>query len=462
MRLSPSPETNFMSSLTSTTPQNAPSLSDPITGNTTAVVGLQWGDEGKGKVIDLLAGSHDAVVRYNGGANAGHSIVIDGQRFALHLIPSGVFRPDTVSVIGNGVVLDPFKLIEEIEGLRERGIEVKNLAISSRAHLVLPYHKLEDAMLEDRLAARGLSIGTTKRGIGPAYSDKANRATSLRVGDLLDTDYLRGKVANLAEYKTDALRSIDPSAEAIEPKRLTDALLDAAETLTPFIEDTAYLLHGMLRKGQSLLFEGANATLLDVDHGTYPFVTSSNCSVLGIPAGTGVPGAEVKQVVGVLKAYSTRVGGGPFPTEQDNEVGDQIRRQGNEYGTTTGRPRRCGWLDLVAVRYAAMVNGCTSLSLMLLDVLSGIEELQVCTRYQIGDDPEAITGRFFPDANRLQGITPLYESLPGFHGDVTKARSFDELPAPARQYIEFIEDFVGLPISIISVGPDRSQTIRRG
>ncbi len=462
MRLSPSPETNFMSSLTSTTPQNAPSLSDPITGNTTAVVGLQWGDEGKGKVIDLLAGSHDAVVRYNGGANAGHSIVIDGQRFALHLIPSGVFRPDTVSVIGNGVVLDPFKLIEEIEGLRERGIEVKNLAISSRAHLVLPYHKLEDAMLEDRLAARGLSIGTTKRGIGPAYSDKANRATSLRVGDLLDTDYLRAKVANLAEYKTDALRSIDPSAEAIEPKRLTDALLDAAETLTPFIEDTAYLLHGMLRKGKSLLFEGANATLLDVDHGTYPFVTSSNCSVLGIPAGTGVPGAEVKQVVGVLKAYSTRVGGGPFPTEQDNEVGDQIRRQGNEYGTTTGRPRRCGWLDLVAVRYAAMVNGCTSLSLMLLDVLSGIEELQVCTRYQIGDDPEAITGRFFPDANRLAGITPLYESLPGFHGDVTKARSFDELPAPARQYIEFIEDFVGLPISIISVGPDRSQTIRRG
>ena len=451
-----------MSSLTSTTPQNAPSLSDPITGNTTAVVGLQWGDEGKGKVIDLLAGSHDAVVRYNGGANAGHSIVIDGQRFALHLIPSGVFRPDTVSVIGNGVVLDPFKLIEEIEGLRERGVEVKNLAISSRAHLVLPYHKLEDAMLEDRLAARGLSIGTTKRGIGPAYSDKANRATSLRVGDLLDTDYLRAKVANLAEYKTDALRSIDPSAEAIEPKRLTDALLDAAETLTPFIEDTAYLLHGMLRKGKSLLFEGANATLLDVDHGTYPFVTSSNCSVLGIPAGTGVPGAEVKQVVGVLKAYSTRVGGGPFPTEQDNEVGDQIRRQGNEYGTTTGRPRRCGWLDLVAVRYAAMVNGCTSLSLMLLDVLSGIEELQVCTRYQIGDDPEAITGRFFPDANRLAGITPLYESLPGFHGDVTKARSFDELPAPARQYIEFIEDFVGLPISIISVGPDRSQTIRRG
>lgn len=451
-----------MSSLTSTTPQNAPSLSDPITGNTTAVVGLQWGDEGKGKVIDLLAGSHDAVVRYNGGANAGHSIVIEGQRFALHLIPSGVFRPDTVSVIGNGVVLDPFKLIEEIEGLRERGVEVKNLAISSRAHLVLPYHKLEDAMLEDRLAARGLSIGTTKRGIGPAYSDKANRATSLRVGDLLDTDYLRGKVANLAEYKTDTLRSIDPSAEAIEPKRLTDALLDAAETLTPFIEDTAYLLHGMLRKGQSLLFEGANATLLDVDHGTYPFVTSSNCSVLGIPAGTGVPGAEVKQVVGVLKAYSTRVGGGPFPTEQDNEVGDQIRRQGNEYGTTTGRPRRCGWLDLVAVRYAAMVNGCTSLSLMLLDVLSGIEELQVCTRYQIGDDPEAITGRFFPDANRLAGITPLYESLPGFHGDVTKARSFDELPAPARQYIEFIEDFVGLPISIISVGPDRSQTIRRG
>ncbi|MFG0291762.1 MAG: adenylosuccinate synthase [Phycisphaerales bacterium JB050] len=450
-----------MNSVSTPISQNAPSLSDPITGTTTAVVGLQWGDEGKGKIIDLLANTHDAVVRYNGGANAGHSIVIDGQRFALHLIPSGVFRQETISVIGNGVVLDPFKLIEEIDGLRERGVEVKNLAISSRAHLVLPYHKLEDASLEDRLAARGLSIGTTKRGIGPAYSDKANRATALRVGDLLHPDYLRSKVSNLAEYKTDTLRSIDPSAEAIEPKRLTDALSAAAETLAPFIQDTTYLLHELLRDGKSLLFEGANATLLDVDHGTYPFVTSSNCSVLGIPSGTGVPGAQISNVVGVLKAYSTRVGGGPFPTELDNETGDQIRKQGNEYGTTTGRPRRCGWLDLVAVRYAAMVNGCTSLSLMLLDVLSGIEELKVCTRYQIGDDPDAITARFLPDANRLSEITPLYETLPGFHGDVTKATSFEELPAPARDYISFIEDFVGLPVSLVSVGPDRSQTIRR-
>jgi adenylosuccinate synthase len=451
-----------MHSVSTPISQNAPSLADPITGSTLAVVGLQWGDEGKGKVIDLLAGSHHAVVRYNGGANAGHSIVIEGQRFALHLIPSGVFRPETVSVIGNGVVIDPFKLIEEIQGLRDRGVEIRNLAISSRAHLVLPYHKLEDAALEDRLAARGLSIGTTKRGIGPAYSDKANRATSLRVGDLLDPDYLRTKVSNLAEYKTDALRSIDPSAEAIDPKRLSAALSEAAETLSPFIQDTTYLLHEMLRDGKSILFEGANATLLDVDHGTYPFVTSSNCSVLGIPAGTGVPGAQINNVVGVLKAYSTRVGGGPFPTEQDNDIGDQIRQQGNEYGTTTGRPRRCGWLDLVAVRYAAMVNGCTSLSLMLLDVLSGIEELKVCTRYQIGDDPDAITGRFLPDANRLSEVTPLYETLPGFHGDVTKAMSIEELPAPAREYIAFIEDFVGLPVSIVSVGPDRSQTIRRG
>jgi adenylosuccinate synthase len=441
--------------------EHAPNLSDPITGSTTAVVGLQWGDEGKGKVIDLLAGEHDAVVRYNGGANAGHSIVIAGQRFALHLVPSGVFRPETVSVIGNGVVLDPFKLIDEIAGLRERGIEIHNLAISSRAHLVLPYHKLEDAMLEDRLAARGLSIGTTKRGIGPAYSDKANRATSLRVGDLLDTDHLRSKVSNLAEYKTDTLRSIDPSAEAIEPKRLTEALLEASEILSPHITDTTYLLHTLLRDGKRVLFEGANATLLDVDHGTYPFVTSSNCSVLGIPSGTGVPGAEIRNVVGVLKAYSTRVGGGPFPTEQDNEIGNTIRQQGNEYGTTTGRPRRCGWLDLVAVRYAAMVNGCTALSVMLLDVLSGIEELRVCTRYQIDDESETITGRFLPDANQLQRVTPLYETLQGFHGDITKARRFEDLPVPAREYVQFIEEFVGLPVSIVSVGPDREQTIRR-
>ncbi len=441
--------------------ESVPSLSDPVTGSTTAVVGLQWGDEGKGKVIDLLAGDHHAVVRYNGGANAGHSIVIEGQRFALHLVPSGVFRPETVSVIGNGVVLDPFKLIDELNGLRERGVEIRNLAISSRAHLVLPYHKLEDAMLEDRLAARGLSIGTTKRGIGPAYSDKANRATSLRVGDLLDTDHLRSKVSNLAEYKTDALRSIDPSAEAIEPKRLSDALIEASEVLAPYITDTTYLLHSLLRDGKRILFEGANATLLDMDHGTYPFVTSSNCSVLGIPAGTGVPGAQICEVVGVLKAYSTRVGGGPFPTEQDNETGDTIRKQGNEYGTTTGRPRRCGWLDLVAVRYAAMVNGCTSLSLMLLDVLSGIEELRVCTRYQVGDDAESITGRFLPDANQLARVTPLYETLQGFHGDVTKARRFEDLPVPAREYVQFIEEFVGLPVSIISVGPDREQTIQR-
>jgi len=441
--------------------ETVPSLSDPVTGSTTAVVGLQWGDEGKGKVIDLLAGDHHAVVRYNGGANAGHSIVIEGQRFALHLVPSGVFRPETVSVIGNGVVLDPFKLIDELNGLRARGVEIRNLAISSRAHLVLPYHKLEDAMLEDRLAARGLSIGTTKRGIGPAYSDKANRATSLRVGDLLDTAHLRTKVANLAEYKTDTLRSIDPSAEAIEPKRLTDALVEAAEVLAPYITDTTYLLHSLLRDGKRILFEGANATLLDMDHGTYPFVTSSNCSVLGIPAGTGVPGAQIRDVVGVLKAYSTRVGGGPFPTEQDNEIGDLIRQQGNEYGTTTGRPRRCGWLDLVAVRYAAMVNGCTSLSLMLLDVLSGIEELRVCTRYQLGDDGDAITGRFLPDANQLSRVTPLYETLQGFHGDITKARRFEDLPVPAREYIQFIEEFVGLPVSIVSVGPDREQTIQR-
>lgn len=441
--------------------ETVPSLSDPVTGSTTAVVGLQWGDEGKGKVIDLLAGDHHAVVRYNGGANAGHSIVIEGQRFALHLVPSGVFRPETVSVIGNGVVLDPFKLIEELVGLRERGVEIRNLAISSRAHLVLPYHKLEDAMLEDRLAARGLSIGTTKRGIGPAYSDKANRATSLRVGDLLDTDHLRTKVANLAEFKTDTLRSIDPSAEAIEPKRLTDALLEASEVLAPYITDTTYLLHSLLRDGKRILFEGANATLLDMDHGTYPFVTSSNCSVLGIPAGTGVPGAQIREVVGVLKAYSTRVGGGPFPTEQDNEIGDTIRQQGNEYGTTTGRPRRCGWLDLVAARYAAMVNGCTSLSLMLLDVLSGIEELRVCTRYQIGDDGDAITGRFLPDANQLTRVTPLYETLQGFHGDISKARGYEDLPVPAREYVQFIEEFVGVPVSIVSVGPDRDQTIQR-
>ena len=415
-----------------------------------AVVGLQWGDEGKGKLVDLLASEADAVVRYNGGANAGHSVVVKGERYALHLLPSSVLHGGKPAIIGNGVVVDPFKLIEEIDGLAQRGVTITNLHISDRAHLVLPYHKLEDAALETRLAGAEREIGTTKRGIGPAYADKARRATAMRMDDLRTDERITETVQRIALIKTDLLRAIDPDSEAIEPERLSSALIEAAGRLRPMMCDTTRQLHEMLRRGKHILFEGANATLLDVDHGTYPYVTSSNCSVLGIPAGSGVPGHLIGppngQIVGVAKAYCTRVGAGPFPTEQDNAIGATIRTQGNEFGTTTGRPRRCGWLDLVALKHSAMINGVTGLAITLLDVLQNrtgdLETLRVCTAY--GDADGA----------------PSYEDIDGFDVDISGARSLRDLPAQALRYLERIEQFVGVPIKYVSVGPDREQTIR--
>ncbi|MEM9083717.1 MAG: adenylosuccinate synthase [Planctomycetota bacterium] len=431
-----------------------------------AVVGLQWGDEGKGKVIDLLAGQSDAVVRYNGGANAGHSVVVNGERFALHLIPCGVFHDNTQAIIGNGVVVDPFQLLKEVDGLEQRGISIKNLALSSRAHVVMSYHKDEDALREQVLSSSSVgspkvhdqAIGTTKRGIGPAYSDKAARSTAIRVGDLLKPDVLNEKLERVSYFKNKLLAS-HTSAEEHEdfaPRVLADRCAEIAERISPLVTDTTYLLHDLLDQGKSLLFEGANATLLDVDHGTYPYVTSSNCSALGIPAGTGVPGSRIRSIVGVAKAYSTRVGAGPFPTELDNEIGDRIRKQGNEFGTTTGRPRRCGWLDLVAVKYSAMVNGIESIGLTLLDVLSGIEELQVCTAYQVDGET---TDRFLPDAADLGEVTPVYKTMPGWTEDITEVRTRSGLPTAAQDYLAFIEDFIGKPISVVGVGPDREQVI---
>lgn len=436
-------------------------ISNP--GRTSAIVGLQWGDEGKGKVIDLLAPDYQAVVRYNGGANAGHSIVVDGVRFALHLIPSGVLRDNTLSIIGNGVVVDPLKLVEEMDGLEARGVSTKGILLSSRAHLVMPYHKEEDARVEEALAAHGMGIGTTKRGIGPAYADKAHRSTALRVGDLLQPQLLRDRFSAIAHAKAALLSA--PNADPTTAEQDVQALLAAAERLRPHITDTTYALNEMIAQGSSVLFEGANATLLDVDHGTYPYVTSSNCSVLGIAPGTGLsprligtgPADNPGTIVGVAKAYCTRVGAGPFPTEQDNAIGDQIRTQGNEFGTTTGRPRRCGWLDLVALRYAVMLNGVDSLALMLLDVLSGIGELKLCTAYKLPDG--STTQRFLPDARALAGATPVYESIEGFDEDITGITKRADLPETARRYIERIEQAVGVPASIISVGPDRAQTI---
>ncbi|MEM1424314.1 MAG: adenylosuccinate synthase, partial [Planctomycetota bacterium] len=364
----------------------APDLRTPITTDCLAVVGLQWGDEGKGKVIDRVSPRYDAVVRYNGGANAGHSVVFDGTRHALHLVPSGIFSTRTRAVIGPGVVVDPFTLIDELERLAGAGVDVSNLVLSDRAHLVMPYHKEEDASREVRLddpgeqsttgASQG-SIGTTRRGIGPAYAEKAMRSAAVRAGDLLRPDVLRERLRIACDFKKRGNTLIDAPPTALDADHLFDELTSIAPKLEKHLDDTTYLLHAMLRDDKRLLFEGANATLLDVDHGTFPFVTSSSTTALGISSGAGVPGRCIGETLGVVKAYSTRVGAGPMPTELNDQTGDAIRERGNEFGTTTGRPRRCGWLDLVAVRYAAMLNGCTGLAIMLLDVLAGFDELRV-------------------------------------------------------------------------------------
>ncbi len=443
----------------------------PRTEQCTAVVGLQWGDEGKGKIVDLLTPDHDLVIRYNGGANAGHSVVIAGERFALHLVPSGILVPGKKTVIGNGVVVDPARLLQEIDALEARGVDTAGLLVSDRAHVVLDYHKAEDGLREELLKAgqagqrvgvgTSQEIGTTRRGIGPCYADKVTRATGVRVGDLLRPETLRRKIEIACRMKQALFDGLASAAgvtlEPFDADAITRDALALGERLRPRVTDTTYLLHDALRQHQRLLFEGANATLLDVDHGTYPFVTSSNASVLGIGPGTGVPGHRLGRVLGVMKAYSTRVGGGPMPTELLDETGNRIRERGREYGTTTGRPRRVGWLDLVAVRYACMVNGVSEVAIMLLDVLAGFDELRVCTRYRIdGQD----TDRFCPDAFDLERAKPVYESIPGFGDEIAQIRDFAHLPPNAARYVRTIEDAIGVPVSLVSVGPDRAQTIR--
>lgn len=422
------------------------------TGTSAAVVGLQWGDEGKGKLVDVLAREHDAVVRFNGGANAGHSIVVGGERYAVHLVPVGVFIRGVRSVIGNGVVVDPEQLVKEIAGLSARGVDVSGLVVSSRAHVVMPYHKYEDRLREELAEADGKSLGTTRRGIGPAYADKAQRRGAIRMGDLLDPALLRRRVEEACRLK----RRFLGEAPETDPAACVAFLEGLTGSLAGRIADTTYLLHDILAGGGSLLFEGANATLLDVDHGTYPYTTASNACALGIPAGSGVPMAHVGTIIGVAKAYQTRVGAGPMPTELFDGVGSGIRERGREYGTTTGRPRRVGWLDLVALRYAAMINGATHLAITLLDVLAGVDELKLCVGYRRGG---AVGERFFADGPALAEVEPVYETMPGFSGDITGARTMDELPAGARAYVERVSVFCGVPIGLVSVGPDRSQVI---
>ncbi|MBC6953372.1 MAG: adenylosuccinate synthase [Leptolyngbya sp. PLA2] len=425
----------------------------------TAVVGLQWGDEGKGKVVDLLAAGHDAVVRYNGGANAGHTVVVNGERFALHLVPSGILYPGKTAVIGNGVVVDPEALVREIDALNQRGIDTSGLVLSSRAHVVMPYHKAEDELRETVTAGSPayparVVIGTTKRGIGPCYAEKSQRSTAVRVADLLRPDTLRERVEAACRLKKHLLA--DRAPEAVDAAVIAERMIKCGQRLAPLVRDTTWLLHDLLAEGKRLLFEGGNATLLDVDHGTYPFVTSSSASALGIGPGTGVPPQRIGRIVGIMKAYSTRVGAGPMPTELLDETGNRIRERGREYGTTTGRPRRCGWLDLVAVRYAAAINGATELAVMLFDVLAGFDSLNVCTAYEIDGQR---TDRFTPDGVDLARGRPVYQRLPGFGSEIGAARSLRDLPDQARKYLDFIAQYVRVPISIVSVGPDRAQTI---
>lgn len=442
----------------------------------TAVVGLQWGDEGKGKVVDLLAAEHDAIVRYNGGANAGHSVVVGGERFSLHLIPSGILHAGKPAVIGNGVVVDPAKLLSELDALVARGVDTSGLVVSDRAHVVAPYHKAEDEFRELTLSRAPLppdapegavtrEIGTTRRGIGPAYADKVQRSTAVRIGDLLRPAVLRERVALACMFKNTAL-AVAPGAAArpagdipgppFDAVRIADDLLAAGARIRPLVRDTTYLLHDLLSQGKRLLFEGANATLLDVDHGTFPFVTASTCAVFGIGPGTGVSERRLGRVLGVMKAYTTRVGRGPMPTELADATGEAIRQRGREFGTTTGRPRRVGWLDLVAVKYSAMLNGVTGIALTMLDVLEGHGEFRACTAYKL---PSGATERFIPDGADLARAEPVLRTFKGFKGQVGTAKRRADLPDAARAYLEFIEEFVGVPIDVVSVGPGREQTI---
>jgi len=420
------------------------------------IVGLQWGDEGKGKIVDILAEQTDIVVRYGGGANAGHTVVIGDEKYALHLLPSGILRPEVSCVITNAVALDPEVLTGEIEALVEKGFSLDGrLFISENAHLVLDYHKTEDRLREESLGKD--KIGTTIRGIGPCYADKVGRSYAVRAGDLRDLDSLKAKLQMILDYKNKVFGALY-DAEPINADVIFEKCRAYADKLLGFVVDTTEFLHIAMAAGKKLLFEGAQGTMLDLDHGTFPFVTSSNSSALGMPSGSGVPAKMIDKFIGVVKAYSTRVGAGPFPTEQDNETGQYIRDKGHEYGTTTGRPRRCGWFDAVAVSYAATISSVDAVALLHLDTLAGLKELQICKGYIIDGNQTS----FFPaNVARLSKVECVYETIPGWDDDLSGVREFHDLPVAARHYVCRIEELIKKPITMIGVGPKRSETILR-
>jgi adenylosuccinate synthase len=423
----------------------------------TCVVGLQWGDEAKGKIVDLLTEQHDIVVRYQGGANAGHTVVREGQTYKLSLVPSGIFCPQVQCVIANGVVVDPASLLAEIEGLTSRGVKVaENLTVSDRAHVIFPWHIEEDKLLEQQCSS-GEAIGTTLRGIGPCYRDKVGRSLAIRFGDMYRAD-LRERIEKIVQIKNRIFSAFASTAaiKPLEAQEIFEQYKTYAQGLKPYVADTTTYLLDALDAGKRVLFEGAQGTMLDIDHGTFPYVTSSNSSGVGVSTGAGVPGRYIAQVIGVIKAYTTRVGGGPFPTEQDNPIGQQIRDRGNEYGTVTRRPRRCGWFDAVAVRYGARLGGVDVLCVMLLDVLSQLPEIKICTAYEL--DGRRVTN--FPShVDDLRRVTPIYETLPGWQREISEVRRLDDLPANARRYLDRISQLIGRPVEVISVGADRKQTI---
>jgi adenylosuccinate synthase len=424
---------------------------------TTCVVGLQWGDEAKAHVLDVYSERADCVVRSQGGNNAGHTVVVGDEKYVFHLVPTGILRPGVLSVIGNGLVVDlKYLLREELAELRRRGIEAgpENLAISDRAHVVLPYHRLFDGLSEK--ARGGAKIDTTLRGVGPCYADKAAR-TGIRIADLYEPELLKERLQAALAEKNALLRNLYDRPE-LDWRPIYEEYLEYADELRPMVRNTQALLLELIDQGKSILLEGAQATLLDLDHGTYPFVTSSNSSVYGALSGSGVPPRCVDSVVGVLKAYTTRVGAGPFPTELSDETGEKLQTAGDEFGATTGRPRRCGWLDLVAARYTTRLNGTDEIALTKLDILSGLNTVKVCTEYRVGD---TVLDGFPAGLAELRSAEPVYKELPGWSDDVARATSFGDLPATARAYVEYVEEALGTGVTMVCVGPERSQVIFR-
>lgn len=419
--------------------------------STVVVVGTQWGDEGKGKITDFLAESADVVARYQGGNNAGHTILIDGKKFKLSLIPSGVFYKEKTCVIGNGMVINPEALIQEINYIHDNGFDTKNLVISDRAHVIMPYHMVLDALEEDRKGPN--KIGTTRKGIGPCYMDKAAR-NGIRIADLMDAEEFELRLRPLMEEKNQVITQVY-GAEPLNVEEILTKYLEYAEVLRGYVTDTSVVLNDAIDADSRVLFEGAQGVMLDIDQGTYPFVTSSNPSAGGVCIGSGVGPSKIQQVIGVAKSYTTRVGDGPFPTELNDATGDYIRETGHEYGTVTGRARRVGWFDSVVVRHARRVSGITGLSLNSLDVLSGLETVKICTGYKYRGD---IITHYPASLKMLAECEAVYEELPGWSEDITAAKTLEDLPANTRKYVERVSELTGIPISIFSVGRNREQT----